>query len=165
MPADRATNELIRSRCFSRGGQLARGELALETALEDEALPDPVAWLVRSPDEDGGVFAETYLLGDGGDLYRLRASTEGGPEDDPSECACDFIRLGRDARFSLAVVRRWAGDDPNDRTRTLREIVRTWTFNFGTGEPLVVRTSSLDDRRPEDDAFARALASSIANAR
>jgi hypothetical protein len=168
MSVDQETSELIRQRSFPVGGPLGRGELALEAALEDETIPKPKAWLVQPPDEeDAEKFATIYLLAEGA-LYRLRARADAGDEDDPSECACDFIRIDPEARFSLAVVRRWAGDDVSEqRARSEREIVRTWRFSLGTWATLDVQTSSLDEqagRCPERAAFAIALASAVAEA-
>ncbi len=163
MPIDQETAELIRKRSFPVGGQLGRGELALAAALEDETIPNPEAWLVRPADEEEGrEFAEVYLLGESA-LYRLRARADAADENDPSECACDFIRIGPEARFSFAVVRRWAVDDAGGR-RGDREIVRTWRFVLGTDETLEVRTNSLDKGFPERDTFAHALVSAVAAA-
>jgi hypothetical protein len=148
-----------------------RGERALAAILDDEAIPNPTPWFVRPVNEqEGGEHTEVYLLVEGG-LYRLRAPI--GPiNESASECAYDFVRIGRETRFSLAVVVRLVENtEPLSVPPNVWEIVRTWRFNLGGGESLEVQTSELKrpdveqtDEMRERDKFARALACAITKA-
>jgi hypothetical protein len=159
---DRAKVDTIISRAFPKG-KPTRGERALEATLGDGLIPDRTDWLALPADQDAGrEFAEVYLLA-GRALYRVRASDEPGSEG-PSECWCDLLPIGTDARFSLGVVHRF---EEHPGREPIPQTMIAWRFDLGADVTIEVETSTEDEqaRFPEREKFARALASAIAETR
>jgi hypothetical protein len=159
MAVDDRTRVLIRRRSFPGApAQPASGEIALEAMLEDDTIPELTAWMVDATPE----IATVYLLA-GAALYRLIVPAAPGALEDPSHCTCELIPIGCHASFSLALNSTL----PMTGSPTDREVVRTWTFSPGTGEPpFDVKTGGvIDTQEPERDEFARALASALGEAK